>query len=130
VSKQNTERVSQPSDLSPDQMARLIDGLSRGNDPSTTCYVCGVSPDMYDRWMQKGAEATRGQYAEFHRDMKAAEAEAERFAVEAWRDQLDGSWTACRDFLKLRFPERWGSREAKAEPLTLQVLLPEPDDAL
>ena len=134
MSQQISERPLQPSDLSQDQVTRLVEGLRQGLFPTTACRMCGLSPDVYDRWMQKGAEAKRGQYAEFYRDMRAAEAEAERFAVGAWRDQLEKSWQASRDFLKLRFTERWGGREAKpkSEPkqAALDLNLPEPDDAL
>ena len=130
MSKQIPQRPLQPSDLSQDQVARLVEGLRRGNDPETVCHLCGVSPDLYDRWMQKGIEAKWGQYADFYRDMKTAEAEAERFAVEAWRDQFEKSWQACREFLKMRYPERWGGGDEKSEPLSIVLYLPEPTDAL
>ncbi|MBT3267554.1 hypothetical protein HN371_10395 [Candidatus Poribacteria bacterium] len=131
MQERNRTRTAQPNDLSRDQVDRLVDGLRRGNLPATVCYTSGVSPDLYDKWMSRGADARWGQYADFHRAMKAAEGEAERAAVDAWRAEFEGSWQACRDFLKLRFPERWGGAgDDTREALSIHLYLPEPDDAL
>ncbi|MEO2006928.1 MAG: hypothetical protein ABGY41_22865 [Candidatus Poribacteria bacterium] len=128
--EQNKGRPAYPNELSQDQIDHLVAGLRQGNDPATVCYLCGVSPVIYDRWMSQGKTSKWGQYADFYRAMRAAESEAERAAVDAWRAQWDGHWQASRDFLKLRFPERWGGGEAKREPLSIHLYLPEPDDAL
>jgi hypothetical protein len=79
--------------------------------------------------MGKGREAKWGQYAELYREMTAAEAEAERDAVDAWRDGFEKSWQASRDFLKLRFGDRWGGDDDdEREPLSIHLYLPVPDD--
>jgi hypothetical protein len=112
VNRRNGRRVK--IEHSPDTQERFINAIRAGNYANVAAQYAGIHVATYFRYMQLGAEQTRGVYRDFHDAVKAAEAEAEARAVaNVQLAAQQGQWTASAWMLERKHPERWGRRERR-----------------
>lgn len=85
--------------------------VARGNYYVTACKALQIDYASFNRWMRMGKEHTEGIYRDFYLTVTKADAEAEVYAIEAWRQQFPKDWRAPKEFLARRHPDRWGERK-------------------
>jgi transposase-like protein len=100
-----------PSKLTPEVKEKLINAIKMGNYYEAACAYAGIEYSTFRKWMIKGEKSKNGEFFEFFKAIKQAEAEAEARIVALWQKQIPDNWQAARDFLERRYPDRWGKRE-------------------
>ena len=88
---------------------RVAQAIRMGATYEHAALYGGVSYDTFNRWMQRGERAGRGEFREFRDAVKAAEGEA----VLLWLAKIekaatDGSWQAAAWKLERRYPAAYG----------------------
>jgi len=101
-----------PSKLSPQIVDRLCYAIENGNYLEDACCYAGIDYSTFRRWMIRGEGATRGEYREFYKKVKAIEASMIVELVGSWRAKMD-SWQSIAAFLERRFPEKFGRRRVE-----------------
>uniref|UniRef100_A0A6H1ZL13 Uncharacterized protein n=1 Tax=viral metagenome TaxID=1070528 RepID=A0A6H1ZL13_9ZZZZ len=129
----------QPTKLTPDRQAIIIEFIESGNYISTACDAAGITRQTYLNWLEWGEEEAKnggGLYFNFFEAIKKAQAqaEAERVArvraagigggvskrrVTTFKDGTETieetfqtpQWLADMTHLERRHPERWGRRD-------------------
>jgi transposase len=127
-------KIGRPVKLTPEIRGRLCEALRDGNYYEAACAKAGVHYGSFRNWMRKGRRAKSGEFFEFFKAVREAEADAETAVVQQWRSQIPENWQAARDFLARRFPDRWGPKDKHEfggdprRPIRLQFEdAPEPD---
>jgi hypothetical protein len=97
-----------PSKL-PVSEKRILADIRAGCFPEQAAQAAGVSPSAFYAWKARGQRESDGPYHRFVRNLRQAEAEAERNAVNILRSAIedDGDWKAALAFLERRYPGRW-----------------------
>src|SRR5438876_6179573 len=97
----------------PGAKGQILAGIRAGLFPEQASVAAGVSAAAYYSWKSRGEREPSGEYHDFVEELRKAEAEAERNAVEIWRRAIDddGDWRAAQAFLERRFPDRWRRRQ-------------------
>lgn len=95
--------------------AALLERVRDGLPITAAAESCGVSPATVREWLRRGEgrddRPAQEPYATFATEVRAAEADLEREALECVQAAADrGTWRAAAWFLERRFPERWGRR--------------------
>ena len=101
----------QRTELTPELMQAFGEIISRGNYYITACRALKISFFVFNRWRQIGADADSGIYRQFYDLINQADAAAEIYAVNSWRNQFGKDYHAEKDFLSRRYPDRWGERK-------------------
>lgn len=120
VSKpKRTAPRGRPSKFTNEIKDNICEYIAQGNYLDTACRLAGVDYSTFRGWMVKGEHEGKGEYFEFLRQVRLAEAQAEservRLILQAGR--LD-DWKANAWYLERKYPERWGKKdhiEAKVE---------------
>jgi len=118
--------------IPPDALKTLLHVVTAGNFPEVAARAAGLHPGQLHAWIDRGrrewdrmallgldhpAESER-EYVELVGQLAEAEAASERSAVMVVRKAMRGEGLEsgkpnakpAMDFLKRRFPERWGDR--------------------
>ncbi len=92
---------------------QILAGIRAGCYPEQAAQAAGVSASTFYAWKARGEREKTGRYRDFLEELRKAEAEAERNAVEIWRSAIDdeGDWRAAQAFLERRFRDRWGRHQ-------------------
>ena len=69
-----------------------------------------VEDSTFQSWMRIGKKSSVGIYKELYDRVLQADAAAESYALEKWRDHFDRDPKAAKEFLARRYPERWSER--------------------
>ena len=98
---------------------KLVKGAQEGLHKQVCAWGAGIHPNTLDRWLEEGDNETSEELGEFARAFRAAEADAERELVQRLRNLGTGEERAEKgnhapavEFLKRRWPKRWGDRAA------------------
>ena len=95
---------------------KLINGARDGLHKQVCAWGAGVSPRTLEYWLEAGEEDEASKFCEFARAFRAAEAEAEERLTKRLADlacgEADGNHQPTVEFLKRRWPKRWGDRAA------------------
>jgi hypothetical protein len=112
----------QPTKLTPEVHAKIVQVVSAGNYLKTAAQFAGVGNSTLMLWLQRGraaaALAETGQeipepeirYLEFLEAVTQAETVAEVTAVTHWRRAFAEDWRAARDYLGRKRPEQWAAK--------------------
>lgn len=92
-----------------DIFCRLV---AMGNYYRAVCNAVGITYETFNIWMRLGRVNSdpTNPYRQFYDKVMEANARAEVFAVQQWRNHFEHDYRAARDFLARRFPDRWASR--------------------
>lgn len=100
--------------LTPELQQKICDYISQGNYNDTACKAVGISTQTFYVWLKRGAESTRGIYADFSGAVKKAQAQAEAWHLsQITAASRRGIWQASAWYLERKHPERWGRHERR-----------------
>lgn len=117
------EKLSRPTELTPDVADRVAQFVRAGNWPETAAVAAGVSVRSFYRWMSRGQKAeqtahedepiepSEEPYRQFWQQVKRAESESEAFAVGYLMKSMPTTPTAVLSWLERRFRDRWSRME-------------------
>lgn len=111
--------------LQPGIKQRLIDIIREGNYITTATAILGLSDDFVYR-ARVYAENGKAEYVELIRDLKKAEAEAERAMI---AKMLLGkeNFLPAATFLERRFRDRWGRSDRHQIDATVAIRIEQVD---
>lgn len=93
----------------PDVQAELCKLISIGTPIMMACDGVGISYPAYNKWMHKGEDAVSGQYRDFYKAIKKAEADmVARSVARIQKAAQDGTWQADAWLLERRCPQEFG----------------------
>jgi transposase len=112
VTKKRALPKGRPSKFTPEIKQSICEHISAGNYLDTACRLAGVDYTTFRGWMVKGEQEGKGDYFEFLRQVRLAEAqaEAERVRLILNAGKYD-DWKANAWYLERKYPERWGKKE-------------------
>jgi len=106
--------VARPTSLTPELQAALCEQVRHGMYLEPACALVGISKASVYDWKKRGADGEEP-YATFLDALEKADAEAERWGLDAWTaPECDSQWTRWAAFMERRFRARWG-REAQSD---------------
>lgn len=114
---ETSRRTGRPLKLTPHVVKTVCQMVRDGNYLKIACAAAGISADTLEAWRKRGNNGEEP-YADFARQLAAAELAAETTLVKIWHDAAPEDWRAARDLLARRFPERW---EREAEVVNAQI---------
>lgn len=103
--------MGRPTKFTDETTKKIIEAISVGATYEHACAYAGVSYVSFNAWMKKGEAAPSGQFLEFFKSIKEAEAKA----VLKWSALIDkaatnGEWQAAAWKLERRYPNIYGKR--------------------
>lgn len=112
VKTKRTAPRGRPSKFTPEVKNTICDYISAGNYIDTSCRLAGVDYTTFRGWVVRGEQEGKGEYFDFLRQVRLAEAqaEAERVRLILQAGRLD-DWKANAWYLERKYPERWGKKE-------------------
>jgi transposase len=112
TTKKRTLPKGRPSKFTPEIKDSICEYISQGNYLDTSCRLAGIDYTTFRGWMVKGEQEGKGEYFEFLRQVRLAEAqaEAERVRLILQAGRLD-DWKANAWYLERKYPERWGKKD-------------------
>jgi hypothetical protein len=100
------------SKLTPERQRKIVDAIAAGNYDTVAAAAGGISRETFYAWMRRGEEGQSQGHRRFFEAVERARATAEIDAVacirRAWKG---GDWRAAAEFLRRRYPNRWGTAE-------------------
>lgn len=119
--------AGRPLLLTPARHAQIVEQIRRGAYYNTTAAFAQISERTLHTWLARGyneqqridagaePSETEAPFLRLSQDVQEAQAYAELYAMDKWRDAIPTDWRAAKDFLALRFPERWASSRDRGE---------------
>ncbi len=132
-------KVGRPTKFTPETRSKILLALGQGNTYEASALYGGVGYSIFREWMKRGEEETEGEFSEFFKAVKKAEAEAEIHSIARIRSAASGQrvliaetvrvtpegeqgternyqyappqWQADAWFLERRKPQDWARRE-------------------
>ena len=129
--------MARPTKLTPETAQKIVDAISAGNYYEAACRYAGIDYQTLRNWMIAGEETRDGKrnktktnkgYLEFFEAVEQAEAQAEVRMVAQWQKHMPENWTAIRDFLARRHPDRWMPREGRENETKGEIVIRYADD--
>ncbi|MBD2076215.1 hypothetical protein H6F86_20510 [Phormidium sp. FACHB-592] len=123
-----------PSKLTPAVREKLVQALLAGNYIEPSCAYAGVSYVSVRNWMNKGEQATSGEFRDFYSAVTNAIAQAEISTAAHIKGAGKDDWRASAWLLERRHPDRWSNtqrvkieveKELEQTLAKLQTKLPE-----
>lgn len=99
--------MGRPTDCTPENIAKVCAALRLGVSQECAATSAGLCDRTFYTWMEKGREGIEP-YAQFLREVHAAENDAERELVELIKASAPDDWKAGAWLLERRHPRRWG----------------------
>lgn len=96
--------------LTPEFIDLFCNMIAHGHYIETACKAMRVPHSTFQSWMRVGKNADSGAYRDFYERVMQADAAAETYALDKWRNYFDKDWKASATFLARRFPDRWSER--------------------
>ena len=106
-----------PSKLTPRVAKVICDSIREGNYKWVSAKKAGICKETLINWCNRGAEGEQP-YANFLANVEQAEIECEEALVRKFHGiavRSDDDHRPIRDFLNLRFRERWGREPAQPD---------------
>lgn len=132
-------KVGRPTKFTPETRSKILLALGQGNTYEASALYGGVGYSIFREWMKRGEEEAEGDFSEFFKAVKKAEAEAEIHSIARIRSAASGQrvliaetvrvtptgeqvterkyqfappqWQADAWFLERRKPQDWARRE-------------------
>lgn len=83
--------------------------IETGMTIKNAALAAGIDESTFYKWMNRGENATSGQYFQFVKYIKESKAKSEKKHVDNIKKAAnDGAWQASAWILERRFPEDWG----------------------
>lgn len=116
-------KIGRPTKLTRQRHDRIVSMIKAGSYAIVAARANGIHPATFHAWTARGRDAERGDddlclnpdeqpYADFHDDVKVAEAEAEVASVMLiQRTASNGTWQAAAWLLERKYSDRWGRKD-------------------
>jgi len=102
------DKRGRPTSLTPELAAKLEQILTAGNYIEPACLMVGIDDSTFYKWMKLGKKETTGIYFDFFHAISRSMALSEVGAVAVWKKATQDDWKAAAEFLRSRYPDRWG----------------------
>lgn len=119
-----TGRTGRPTKLTPERAERIVQMIKAGSYGHVAASANGIHVATFHAWQARGRDAEKDPetglcvdpdeqvFADFHEDVKTAEAEAEIRSVGLiQRAANGGTWQAAAWYLERKFSDRWGRKD-------------------
>ena len=110
MTKRKPKSKGRPSKLTPARCKRILEALRAGNTRRASACAGGVDPSTFCNWQNRAIADGEGPYFDFFKQVKEAEAEAERDALSTIRSAAVDSWQAAAWYLERRYPQDYGRK--------------------
>ncbi len=98
--------------LTPEIVAAVVQAITGGNTRDVAAEYAGVSVGTLYKWLAKARKARKGQFLEFLKAIKKAEADAVVRNVAIIQKAAQKTWQAAAWWLERKYPEDWGNSKA------------------
>ena len=105
------DKAGRRSKLTPELQEKICRYIAAGNYIVTACQAVGITPQTYDRWINKANKSKDGACIHFVKAIKKAEAEAEVRNVLIIETEAKNTWQAAAWMLERKTPSRWGRKD-------------------
>jgi len=106
--------MARPTKLTPELTRQITSYIQKGNTPTTSATLAGISPSTYFNWMSKGSNQQPG-FMEFSESIKHACARSIANRVAHISRVADsGNWRAAAWMLERMAPESFGKNSTRA----------------
>jgi hypothetical protein len=112
-----------PSMMTPARKQRLLDCFRLPFTQADCALLAGIAPRTLEKWLTRGRRATKGEYADFVRDVEHAIAEGKASLVKYVMNAAPRKPELALKVLARRWPHEWGPAAAQ-----LQAEAPQPLD--
>jgi len=100
--------AGRPSKLTPETIKTLTDAIGLGASYVDACGAAGIDYTTFAKWIQKGKDATKGEYFDFFYAIREEESAATlRHLAVINNAAAKGDWKASLEWLRRRRAE-WG----------------------
>jgi hypothetical protein len=106
--------AGRPSTFTPEKREKILSALRAGNYRCAAARYAGVEVACFTEWIYRGNKGDEP-YAEFAKECKRAEGEAEAALVATVRKASVDTWTAAAWILERKYSQRWGRRDPSWE---------------
>jgi hypothetical protein len=104
-------RRGRKTKLSSEMVAKLVSLVAMGNTLRDSAYAAGTSERSLMRWLERGAQASRGMHRRLFEELRQAMGVARTGAVAALRTRInDGDLKAITWYLERSDSATWGER--------------------
>ena len=104
-------KPGRPSKLTPELKERLLKAIRLGSTFETACQSTGISYRAFRLWMNKGENASSGEYFHFFQEVTRAIADAEMLLLSRIHAASQSDWRAASWVMERRWPERWSNTQ-------------------
>jgi len=117
--KRRSAKIGQPSKLTPEVQAKVIEALAAGNYAQVAADYAGIANRTYYSWIERGHAAEKldpvpaleQPYLQFMQAVKEAETKSHMRAVALVQMAMGSDWKAAMTYLERKFPAMWGRRD-------------------
>lgn len=93
--------------------------ISKGHFPEIAAVLAGVPQFLFSMWMDASSRANaHPQLIKLRANLEVGAARLEETAVDNWVMAFGKDWKAAKDYLAIRFPERWDPAYSKSKAET------------
>jgi len=106
--------MARPTKLTPELTRQITSYIQKGNTPTISATLAGISHSTYFDWMRKGSNGEPG-FLEFSESIKRATAQSVVLRIlEITTAEKKGSWRAAAWMLERLAPESFGKQITKS----------------
>lgn len=112
--------AGRPTTLTPDIILRVCLIIHEGNYRDTAARAAGVAPRTFNRWLSRGrleSDDAGSLYGQMWQMVHEAETVAELKAVRAWTGAFGTDWKAAKEYLAIKWPNKWSSNRGKVREI-------------
>lgn len=93
--------------VQPTLAKRMVKLIRRGYPYTTVCRFCGVKPQTFKDWLEKGKTGVTPEYTDFYIQIAKAESFAEMRILKKLQTHENADWRVSAWQLERRWPEHW-----------------------
>ena len=90
------------------QISSIRKYIAKGHFPQIAAVLSGIPEMLFNKWMTESTKpGAHPQLIKFRANMDLGSAQVEDSAVDNWVSAFGKDWKASKEFLAVRFPDRW-----------------------
>lgn len=117
-----------------EQQNILFDAIRKGAFRYVAANMAGISESTFNTWRKRGVadlenpDTSDTEYAKWWAKILACEAEFENRVVTDWLGHTSTDWRAARDYLRVRFPDRYNPTTQNSDNNAMEVIVARDED--
>ena len=97
------------------QISSIRRYIAKGHFPVIAAVLSGIPEILFNKWMTESTKPNaHPQLVKFRCNVDLGSAQVEDSAVDNWVSAFGKDWKASKEFLEVRFPDRWNPAVNKA----------------